>query len=331
MREGMLVTSFVALLVGLYIIFNSFLINVNQRWKEIGVLRAVGLERRNVTLMFLGEALLIGALGSLVGIAGGYYMASAASGLMGSAVASVYGLVSTPERAIFSWKFAVTSLVLGVAASLVGAWMPARAAAQLDPSLALHNIETRRREAVLGWARMFLGVLLIVLGLLMVQWSPPQVGIMAQFIYAGLILAGLTVLLPKFVQWTARALRPPMNHFGGSEGALAVDAMIQAPRRSSATVGALMIGLMFVFSTGAFIQSYEGVMDRWMKRMLNADLIVASSQLLRSPTYHFSEELGMKIGELPGVKVAEKVRFAVIPYGRDTAALIAYQMKDFMD
>jgi len=330
MREGMLITSFVALLVGLYIIFNSFLINVNQRWKEIGVLRAVGLESRNVTLMFLSEALVMGVMGSLVGIVGGYYLASAAGGLMGSAVASVYGLVSTPERAIFSWNFAVTSMLLGVAASLVGAWMPARAAATLDPTLALHNIETRHTEAVLGRLRMLMGILLIVLGLLMVRWSPSQVGIKAQFVYAALILAGLTVLLPKFVQWTARALRPPMNHFAGSEGALAVDAMIQAPRRSSATVGALMIGLMFVFSTGAFIQSYEGVMDRWMKRMLNADLIVASSQLLRSPTYHFSDELGEKINQLPDVKIAESVRFTMIPYGNDTAALMAYQMKDFM-
>jgi putative ABC transport system permease protein len=331
MREGMLITSFVALLVGLYIIFNSFLINVNQRWKEIGVLRAIGLESRNVTLMFLGEALVMGVMGSLVGIVGGYYLASAAGGLMGSAVASVYGLVSTPERAIFSWNFALTSLLLGVAASLVGAWMPARAAAKLDPTMALHNIETRHTEAVLGRLRMFAGILLIVLGLLMVRWSPSVVGIQAQFIYAALILAGLTVLLPKFVQWTARALRPPMNSFAGSEGALAVDAMIQAPRRSSATVGALMIGLMFVFSTGAFIQSYEGVMDRWMKRMLNADLIVASSQLLRSPTYHFSEELGAKINQLPDVKIAENVRYTMIPYGNDSAALMAYQMKDFMD
>ena len=331
MREGMLVTSFVALLVGLYIIFNSFLINVNQRWKEIGVLRAIGLERRNVTVMFLGEALVMGILGSLVGITGGYYLASAAGGLMGSAVASVYGLVSTPERAIFSWNYAITSIGLGVAASLIGAWFPAHHAAQLDPTMALHNIETRKSEAVLGWVRMAAGILLIALGLALIRWAPSSAGTKAQFLFAGLMLAGLTVLLPKFVQWTAQALRPMMSHFGGSEGALAVDAMIQAPRRSSATVGALMIGLMFVFSTGAFIQSYEGVMDRWMKRMLNSDLIVASSQLLRSPSYHFSEELGTKIGALPGVKVAENVRFAVIPYANDSAALIAYQMKDFMD
>jgi len=53
---GMMITSFIALLVGVYIIFNSFTIAVNQRWKEIGILRAIGVERKNINAMFLGEA-----------------------------------------------------------------------------------------------------------------------------------------------------------------------------------------------------------------------------------------------------------------------------------
>jgi putative ABC transport system permease protein len=331
MREGMLVTSFVALLVGLYIIFNSFMINVNQRWKEIGILRAVGLERRNVTLMFMGEALLMGVLGSLVGICGGYYLAGAATKLMGTAVASVYGLVSTPGTSTFHGDLAVLSIAMGIAASLAGAWFPARAAAQLDPALALHNIETRRKESVLGWGRISTGILLVVVSLSLIRWSPVRAGMNFQFLYAGVMLLGLTVLLPKLVEWSARALRPLMNWLGGSEGALAVDAMIQSPRRSSATVGALMIGLMFVFSTGAFIQSYQRVIDRWMKRMLNSDLMVATSQLLRSPTYHFSEDLAEQIGRIPGVKRAENVRFTSTPYEHENVALVAYQMSDFMD
>jgi putative ABC transport system permease protein len=331
MREGMLVTSFVALLVGLYIIFNSFTINVNQRWKEIGILRAVGLERRNVTLMFLGEALLMGVLGSLVGILAGYYLAEAAGKLMGTAVASVYGLVSTPGASNFRVDFALLSISMGILASLAGAWFPARAGSRLDPALALHNIETRRRESVLGWKRITIGVLLVVGSLSLIRWSPARAGMTFQFLYAGVMIVGLAVLLPKLVEWSARALRPPMNWLGGSEGALAVDAMIQSPRRSSATVGALMIGLMFVFSTGAFIQSYQRVIDRWMKRMLNADIIVATSQLLRSPTYHFSEDLGVQIGNIPGVKRAENVRFTTTPYEHENVSITAYQMSDFMD
>ena len=94
MRLGMLITSFIALLVGVYIIFNSFTIAVNQRWKEIGILRAVGVERRNINAMFLGEALCMGVIGSCVGIAAGYYLAIGANQVMGSIAASVYGIVS---------------------------------------------------------------------------------------------------------------------------------------------------------------------------------------------------------------------------------------------
>ena len=330
MREGMMVTSFIALLVGVYIIFNSFSISVNQRWKEIGVLRAVGVERHNITVMFLGEALLMGMIGSAIGIAGGYYLAAAAGKLMGTAVASVYGLVSTPKVADFRLSFALGSFLVGMIASLAGAWFPARAASRLDPALALHNIETRRKEAVLGWGRTSVGLLLLATSMSLIRWSPPRVGMTFQFFYAALMLLGLTVLLPKLVQLAARALRPVMDWAGGSEGALAVDAMIQSPRRSSATVGALMIGLMFVFSTGAFIQSYERVIDRWMSRMINSDLAVAASQFLRSPTYHFSEDLTRQISQVPGVKTAESVRFTVVPYENDSAALISYEMEYFL-
>ena len=94
MRIGMLITSFIALLVGVYIIFNSFTVAVNQRWKEIGILRAVGVERYNINAMFLVEALFMGVIGSCVGIAAGYYLATGANRVMSSVAASVYGIVS---------------------------------------------------------------------------------------------------------------------------------------------------------------------------------------------------------------------------------------------
>ncbi len=164
MRVGILITSFVALLVGVYIIFNSFTIAVNQRWKEIGILRAVGVEQGNVSRMFLCEALLMGVIGSLVGIAGGFLLASAANRVMRGMVAAVYGVVSTAAPAKLHLDQCAIAFVLGVAASMIGAWFPARGAACLDPALALHNIEARHRETVLGWKRMGGGVLMIVAG-----------------------------------------------------------------------------------------------------------------------------------------------------------------------
>jgi putative ABC transport system permease protein len=329
-RLGMSINSFIALLVGVYIIFNAFTIAVNQRWKEIGILRALGVERRNISEMFLGEALLMGGIGSVLGIAGGYYLAAAANRVMGSIAASVYGVVATPEASHFHGDLALVSLALGVATSLAGAWFPSRAASYLDPALALHNVEARGQQSVLGWGRVTLGGALILLSSLLIAWSPARVGMTLQFGYAALMLVGLTVLLPKLVQWVARAIRPLMDWAGGSEGALAIDAMIQSPKRSSATVGALMVGLMFVFSTAAYIQSYKKVIDGWMSRMVNADLFVATSTMLRSTTYHFSEDLGQHIASLPEVKGVENIRFTFIPFQSDTSALIAIEMDGFL-
>jgi putative ABC transport system permease protein len=330
MRLGMLITSFIALLVGVYIIFNSFTIAVNQRWKEIGILRAVGVERGNINAMFLVEALLMGVIGSIAGIVGGFYAATVVNKIMGSIAASVYGVVSTAVAPHLHPGLVFTSLALGIAASLAGVWFPARAASHLDPILALHNIESRQKEAALGWGRMTLGAALVVLSSLLIQFSPSGVGMTFEFTYAALMLLGLTIVLPALVHWAARILRPAMDWSGGSEGALAVDAMIQSPRRSSATVGALMVGLMFVFSTGAYIQSYKHMIDRWTNQMLNADLFVATSALLRSTSYHFSEDLGRSIAALPEVKRVENVRFTLIPFQGDTAAVIAMEMDGFL-
>src|SRR5258708_1346554 len=131
MRVGLTITSFTALLVGIYIIFNSFTIAVNQRWKEIGILRAVGVERRNINRMFLCEAFLMGVVGSAIGIAAGYYLAAIGVKVMANMASSVYGFMSTSTLAVFRIQYAITSFILGVATSVFGPWVPSRAASQV--------------------------------------------------------------------------------------------------------------------------------------------------------------------------------------------------------
>jgi putative ABC transport system permease protein len=326
MRLGMLITSFIALLVGVYIIFNSFTIAINQRWKEIGVLRAIGVEQGNINLMFLGEALCMGVVGSVFGIIGGFYIAAVASRMMGSIAASAYGVVSVAVAPQFHWDLVLTALGLGIAASLGGAWIPARAASHLDPILALHNIEARQKEASLGWGRASLGILVLAGSVLLIQYSPSSVGMDFELSYVALQLLGLTMLLPLLVYWSARVIRPVLDRVGRSEGALAVDAMIRSPRRSAATVGALMVGLMFVYSTAAYIQSYKHMITRWSDQMLNADLFVATSTLLRSTSYHFSEDLGKRIAALPEVERIENIRYVDVPYRGDSVAVSGADM-----
>ncbi len=327
MSIGMTVASFIALLVGVFIIFNTFSISVNQRWKEIGILRALGVERGKIQGMFLIEALLMGVVGSLIGVALGYFLAIGAERVMSEIAANVFSYVATQQPPVFRFDYAVTSFVIGVAASVVGAVLPAVAASRLNPILALHNIETRQRENVLGRGRLIAGVLLIILGLALIRFGPMQVGINFQFSYALLMLLGLIILLPKLSELTARLLRPVMDRLFGSVGVIAVDTMIQSPRRTSATVGALMIGLMFVFSMGAYVRSYQQTVSRWMDRMINSDLLISTSEMARSRTYHFSPDLSATIAKLSGVKSIENARILFVPYAGDSIGLVSLEME----
>jgi putative ABC transport system permease protein len=326
MRIGMTVASFIALFVGVFIIFNTFSISVNQRWKEIGVLRAIGVERRNVQRMFLGEAVVMGIAGGGIGVALGYFLAVGAERVMSEVAASVFSYVSTQQPPVFRWDYAAASFIIGIAASVIGAWLPSRAASRLNPILALHNIETRQRDNVLGTARMIAGCALAAAGLLLVRFAPLSVGLGFQFTYALLMLLGLILLLPKLSEWSARLLRPVMDRVFGSVGVIAVDTMIQSPRRTSATVGALMIGLMFVFSTAAYVRSYQWTVSRWMDKVINSEILVSTSEMARSRTYHFSEDLSRKIAAIPGVKRIENARIIFLPYADDSVALVSLEM-----
>ena len=326
MRLGLFIMSLLALMVGVFIIFNSLSVSVNQRWKEIGVLRAIGVESSHVQQMFLIEAALMGLVGSAAGVGIGFVMALGATRIMSTVVHSMYGLASTADRPAFHWDYAITAFAIGAFASLLATWLPARTASRLDPVMALRNIELQRREGVLGWSRFALGILFIVVGLALTFFSPPGVGLMIHFTYSIMVQFGMVLLLPKLVVWGSRLLRPLIGRLFGAVGMIAIDAAVRMPRRTSATVGALMLGLSFVFSVGAFITSHKAALNRMLDRCVNADLMIATSEQLRSRTYHFSEEQERRVASLPGVRDIDGLRVTGAAYGADDLIVIGRNM-----
>src|SRR6185312_7750293 len=199
-------------------------------------------------------------------------------------------------------------------------------ASRLDPVAALRNVELQRREGVLGWSRFGLGILFIVVGLALTFFCPPTVGLMVHFAFSIMVQFGMVLLLPKLVVWGSRLLRPLTGRLFGAVGVIAVDATVRMPRRTSATVGSLMLGLSFVFSVGAFITSHKAALNRMVDRCVNADLMVATSDQLRSRTYHFSEEQERRLASLPGVEHIDGLRVTGLNYGTDDLIVIARDM-----
>jgi putative ABC transport system permease protein len=253
-------------------------------------------------------------------------LANTATSLMSAISVLVYGYGSSAARPPFRWDFAVTSFMVGIFASLVAAWWPARTASRLNPALALRNVETRQAETLVGRTRLATGLGCVVAAFLLTSLASPRLGLLVQYSFVVIFELGMILLLPKLIAWGARLLRPLMGILCGAEGAIAVDMMTRAPRRTSATAGALMISLSFVFSQGAFVQSLKSAVNRSIDKAVSADIVVTTSEQLRSRTYHFTEEIARRMTALPGVKAADSVRISTVTYHGEEIELQAHEM-----
>ncbi|MBK9153246.1 MAG: ABC transporter permease [Chloracidobacterium sp.] len=331
MHYGLTIMSFFALSIGLFIIYNSFSISVNQRWKEIAILRGLGLERRKVRRMFLLEAAAMGLIGSVTGIAVGFLLAQLALRFVGRVMATFYGFAISSAPLDFNFGFAVEAVLAGTVASVAAAWIPARYASNLDPALALHNVETRDQESGIGFPRFIAGIALVVSGLLLVRFADPTIDLNFQLFYTLILQLGMILLVPVITYFGAKAIRPVMSAVFGIEGTIAVETMARAPRRTGSTVIALMLGLAFVFGTTTLIESQKGAVDRSIKKALSADIVINSAEEVNSKTYRFNAETVGKITALPEVERADPLRIFSFPFDGQEIVVLSHDMDAYFD
>ena len=135
--------SLVSLLVGMFLIYNTIEASVVRRRSEIGILRSLGVTRREIRLLFLGEASVLGAVGIAVGMAGGYLLARWFVGTVAETISSLYVLLSVQQVVVSPWNW-ISALLLGFASVMAAAWFPARAAAFADMAASSWNTGRRR-------------------------------------------------------------------------------------------------------------------------------------------------------------------------------------------
>lgn len=331
LHVGFTIMSILALSIGIFIIFNSFSISVNQRWKEIAILRSIGVERGGIKWMFIAESIILGLVGSAMGVAAGYLMAIAALDAVIRVSAKIYGFVATASELRFDYTFAAGAFVLGLAASIVAAWVPAGNAASLEPAFALRNIEIRQPKAGSGVIRILIGLGLIFAGLALIRFTPPSAGNYLQTSFSFMIQIGMIFLLPKIIEIGARVLRPVMNSLFGVEGAIAVETMARSPRRTVATVGAIMIGLTFALSNASLIESLKSALTRSIDKAIAADVLVTSSEQLQSRTYHFTQATATAISSLPEVAIADELRVTATDFDGREVTILAHDMNAYFE
>ena len=322
---SMNVSSVFALFIGMFIIYNSFSIAVTQRRSEIGILRALGAPRRQVRNVFLIESAVSGVIGSIAGIALGIVMARGMVGSISSMLEGIYGVAERAEEVSADPRLLATAMAIGVATSMIAAWLPARSASRVDPVQALQKGKYQVLTAGENRARR-LGATVLMAVALVFLWIGDSLWFYAG--YVSIIVAAL-LLVPTVSLWFARALRPVLKWLRPVEGALAADSLIQSPRRTSGAVAALMLSLGQVIGLGGVgRESYNSIVD-WMNTALNPDLFVAGSQNLSDRTFRFPKALGPEIAAVPGVADIQSVRSLRVNVRGTPVMLIVIETESF--
>jgi putative ABC transport system permease protein len=326
-RWNLRLLSYIALVVGAFLIYNTISVSVVRRRAEIGIVRSVGASRTDVLVAFLGEAACFGVAGALLGLPLGRIMAAGAVKLMALTVESLY-VSSRPGSIALTPLSILWALLIGVCVSVASALSPAREAMNVSPTDAMAQ---GRREYIARTNMrrdLLIAALLAVVGLISAQMpaiaGKPLLGYLATI----LLIASSAYAMPALVSFLAWATSGLLKKLVGVEALLAARSLAAALRRTSVLVAALATAVAMMVSVGIMVGSFRQTVVTWMNDQLPADLYLRPAgdpAADRHPT--ISLELTDKIARLPGVAAVDRLRAYEITYGGMPATLASVDLR----
>ena len=291
----LLVFAGISLVVGSFLIVNTFSMLVAQRSSELALLRAIGAERTQVRTAVLIEAFVVGLIGSILGLLFGFGLAGALKAGLG-----YLGIDLSGTALAFLPRTVIVSLVVGLVVTLFAAYVPAHRASKVPPIAAMRDDQAMSEGAV-HW-RVGVGSLLAVAGLSLMGialWTDvPKPG---WWVGGGIIAMLLAVVATSVVTSipVLLGLGKAFRSMFGFIGRLTEQNSLRNPRRTSATASALTIGLALVTTMAILGASVNASIDDTVDEQFTTDFVV------RNPMgMPISTELVREIGELPGVATA---------------------------
>jgi putative ABC transport system permease protein len=264
LKKGLQAFAILALLVGGFVIFNTFSVIVAQRLRELAVLAAIGATPRQLKRSLRLEGLVLGVLGSLLGVAAGYLLTLLLSGVLKATGNSL------PGGLTFGTTNIVSGILLGTIITVLSVMIPARRAARTEPIEAMRDAAVE--SASLGRTRAVVCLTMAVLGLLGMLIGT---GLATIGIGAVLLIASVFVGAPYLAKGGARLARPLFERFG-LEGRLAVDNSVRSPKRTATTANALLIGVFLVTLVAVAGASIRDFAVGEINDLQSADYVVVS-------------------------------------------------------
>ena len=326
--------SYIAVFVGMYLIYNAVSISVVHRRKEIGVLRALGTTRGQIVRLFLGETVVLAVVGSALGVAFGVFLAKSLVGVFGQIVSEMFMRTSVSGISI-NWVSLFMGFLSGIITSLVAAIFPALSSARITPISAIRSIPFSE-EGMLTGKRLIIGsVLFIALSaLILALYELPG---SARFHSVNVIFLSMLSLLVGVSLATPFALRLFLNAYHrllaprlGSVGRLAGLNLHKNITRNSVAAAAIFYGIAVFVSTSSFMYSTKQSVLGYLDNVVKAEILVTSGHPLAttgSQNIPMPLKLMDEIGRMPGVLAVDPFRKVYIDYQGKRALLIVLHVE----
>lgn len=310
---GLNFLSVIALFVGAFLIYNAFAMTVVERTREFGMMRTIGMTRKQIASQVIMEALALGVLGSAMGVLLGILSARGLTTVMGSLIGSdITADLSVPAGTL------IISLLVGIGVTIISALMPSLKAGKVSPIAALRIRGRSQDDWIIrnGWV---IGLVMLAGSTALLVWNPfpndPQ--FMLGSITVLLMFAGITLVIPASVNIWDRMTRPLIRVFYGNSGVIGSRNIERSKVRTTITVAALLIGVAMILIVRAMTSAFSVDLKEWISAYIGGDIYVFSNVPLRS-------DLPNQLLNVSGVEAATPIYYQPVDLQvnkRDTESL----------
>ncbi|MDE0182018.1 MAG: ABC transporter permease [Caldilineaceae bacterium] len=274
-RLNLTALSLLALVVGMFLIYNTVSFSVVQRRPVLGILRALGVTRRELFVMILTEAAYLGLIGTALGLLLGVLMGRGAVQAVTRTINDLFFVVAVRNADVPLWTLAKGALS-GIGAALLAAVVPALEATSVPPAGALQrsDVEEKARRALPRLTAAGVALCLLGAGMLVPEWSLAVAfgGLFAVILGAALLTPALTLLLMELLhRFLSRRL--------GILTRMAPRNIIRSLSRTAVAIAALMVAVSVIIGVGVMIVSFRLTVEQWLDEILQADIFVSAPAL----------------------------------------------------
>ncbi len=302
--------SMLALIVGLFLIYNTMTFSVVQRRSLFGTLRCLGVTRPEVFGLVISEALIIGILGSGFGLALGVLMGRNTVGMVTQTINDLYFTTTVQSTGIPAASL-VKGAVAGILATVLTAAFPAWEAASVPPQAALSRsgLETKTRRVVLLMAGAGAGT--IALGLL--AFAIPQSNLILGFGGTAAVVVGFAMLAALAMVLILRGIGPLLTRLFGLLGKMAPRNLVASLSRTAVAVAALMVAVAVTVGVTLMIDSFRYTVTIWLAQTLQGDVYITAPSFTQTRSTIDIDPSAVKVVQSwPGVARADLLRTVMV-------------------